>query len=168
MRFALIAMLMLGSMELNLAAQKASPVSTNNVTCTFEDGKQITLRYKSVPASNNLESGKPLMPGGSPMLLFSRAKMSAADSELPPGAFSVYIVPQTKGKWSLVINRNVSADSKYDPTQDIVRLPMDVGKVGTEMKSFTPVLVHAAPKQCNVRIYEGKQLAWWAGFKESE
>jgi hypothetical protein len=168
MRYVLAAMLMLSSMEPTLSAQRQSAVSTKNVTCTFEDGKELSLRYNSVPASNNIESGKPFMPGGSPMLLFSQAKMSAAGSELPPGAFSVYIIPQSKVKWALAINRNVSADGKYDSTQDIVRLPMEVGKIGTEMKSLTAVLVHAAPKQCNVRIYEGKQLAWWAGFKESE
>jgi hypothetical protein len=28
------------------------------------------------------------------------------------------------------------------------------------------VLVHIAPKQCNVRVYYGKELASWAGFQE--
>jgi hypothetical protein len=166
MRYLAIVALMLGSLTLQFGAQTQSPALSKNATCTFEDGNQISVRYESVPASNDLERGKPYLPGGSPMLLFSQTKMSAADLEIPAGAFSVYVIPESKKRWALAINRNVSAPNQYDPTQDLTRLPMDVGSVDAATKSLTVILVHAAPKQCNVRIYYDTTLASWAGFKE--
>ena len=164
MRFALLAWLLLGGLNASSFAQ--SPAS-QNATCTFDDAKEISLRYNNAAAGKGeLENGKPFMPGGSPMLLFTQGNITAANTAIPAGAYSVYLIPEKKDKWTLTINKNVSNAASYDPAQDLVRLPMEVGKIKSDTKSLTIALVHIAPKQCNVRVYYGNQLASWAGFQE--
>lgn len=167
MRLVLLGSLLLSSLSVYLFGQNSASAASQNATCTFDDGKEISLRYNSVEAKKGeMENGKPFMPGGSPMLLFTQANMSAAGSAIPAGAYSVYVIPEKRDKWTLTINKNVSNAGSYDSAQDLVRLPMDVGKVSSETKSLTVVLVHAAPKECSVRIYYGKEMASWAGFQE--
>ncbi|HZU31296.1 MAG TPA: DUF2911 domain-containing protein [Candidatus Angelobacter sp.] len=161
------ALVLLGSLQCNLMGQAPSQAPTKNATCTFQDGKEISLRYTSVPADKvELQDGKPYMPGGSPLLLFSQTSMLAGTSEIPAGAFSVYVIPASKDKWNLAINKNISSATKYDATQDLVRLPLELGKVPTKTESLKIIFVHIAPKQCNIRIYEGRELASGGGFEE--
>ncbi len=165
MRFVFLTWLLLGALSAPFFGQNPEP--SQNATCTFDDAKEISLRYNNAATGRNeLETGKPLMPGGSPILLFTQGNITAAGSAIPAGAYSVYVIPEKKDKWTLTINKNVSNPASYDPAQDLARLPMDVGKVKSDMKSLTVALVHIAPKQCNVRVYYGNQMASWAGFQE--
>ncbi len=145
-------------------AQTAQPSSANAV-CTFTDGKQISLRYDQAAerVKQKLPSGQVWMPGNSPMELFTQAALSTGGSEIPIGAYSVYIIPDKKS-WTLVVNKNVATGSKYDQQQDLLRVPMQIGHLSTVV-SFKASFAHMAPKQCNLRIYYGK-IGTWVEFKE--
>jgi hypothetical protein len=101
---------------------------------------------------------------GRQIFLFTETPLIVGTSEIPTGAFSMYLIPDKK-KWTLVINKNVTAGSKYDEKQDLVRIPMQIGHVDTPAKRFQVLFVHVSPKQCNMRIYNGSTGAW-VEFKE--
>ena len=145
-------------------AHTAQPSSANAV-CTFADGNQMSLRYDQGAGTlkQKLPLGQVWMPGNSPMDLFTQAALSTGDSEIPIGAYSVYIIPDKKS-WTLVINKNVAPGSKYDQQQDLVRVPMQIGHLGTAV-GFKASFAHMAPKQCNLRIYYG-EIGTWVEFKE--
>lgn len=141
-------------------AQQATPDAT--AFCTFQDGKQISVQYdKASVKQANLSSGKLWSPGDKPMVLFTQTALSVGDTVIPVGAYSMYLIPGKK--WTLVVNKNVKP-GEYNEQEDLVREPMDVGQIG-EAQPFSLVFAHVAPKQCNLRIYEGK-TGTWAELKE--
>ncbi|PYX05804.1 MAG: hypothetical protein DMG88_20315 [Acidobacteria bacterium] len=98
-------------------------------TCTFEDGTEISVRY--IPVETNkekIQNGKVWAPGGSPIVLFTPAALTLEKSQIPAGAFSLYLIPQ-RDRWTLVVNKNVSAGSRYDERQDIARAAMEMGQL---------------------------------------
>lgn len=143
-------------------SSKPDPVTAG---CTFDDDKEMSVRY--VPANSNQErwsNGKVWAPSGFPMLLFTPADLTLANSTIPAGAFSLYLIPG-KQQWILVVNRNVATDSKYDEHRDLVRAPMEVGLLSQPAKELELVFAHTAPKECNLRIYFGDNGVW-TEFKE--
>ena len=62
------------------------------------------------------------------MILFSQTTLIINKVEIAPGAYSLWLVPDKKN-WTLVVNKNVKADSAYDPAQDLVREPMEIGQL---------------------------------------
>lgn len=155
---------LIGSMfNLGFAQSSASPATAG---CTFQDGKQISVRYDSVGSEHNqtLRAGKLWIPGGQPMWLFTQAQLSVSNSEIPIGAYSMYILPE-KDTWTLIVNRNVKATSNYDEHEDLARVAMPIGQVSEGQKELSVVFGHVAPKQCNLRIYFDK-IGSWAEFHE--
>jgi DUF2911 family protein len=133
--------------------------------CTFEDGTEISVRY--IPVESNkekIQNGKIWVPGGSPMVLFTPAALALEKSQIPAGAFSLYLVPQ-KDRWILVVNKNVSAGSKYDARQDIARAPMEMGQLGEPTSTLELSFGRMGPKHCSLRVYFGK-TGGWAEFLE--
>jgi hypothetical protein len=53
-----------------------------------------------------------------------------------------------------VVNKKVDK-GVYDAQQDLVCVPMDEGQISNP-QPFSLVVAHVAPKQCNLRIYQGK------------
>jgi len=134
-------------------------------TCTFEDGAEISVRY--IPVASNKEktqNGKIWAPGGSPMVLFTPAALTLEKSQIPAGAFSLYLIPQ-KDRWILVVNKNVRAGSKYDERQDIVRAPMEMGQLGEPTSTLELSFGRMGPKHCSLRVYVRK-TGGWAEFLE--
>lgn len=137
----------------------------DNASCTFADGKEVSLRYERVSAEQHkLAAGMLFTPGASPMLLFTQTKLTFGDSEVPAGAFRVYLIP-AKEKWVLVVNKNVAPGSSYDEKADLARVPMQLGKIPTARRHFALGFVHTAPRQCELRAYYGTTGAW-ADFME--
>lgn len=54
---------------------------------------------------------------------------------------------------------------KYDKHLDVVRMGMLMGQLSEPQKEFTVSFGHTEPKQCNMRIYYGKN-GTWAEFTE--
>lgn len=60
------------------AAAQNDPKGTPTASCSFQDGKQITVRYANETSpGRDLPCGKVWTPGGQPMLLFTQAPLSA-------------------------------------------------------------------------------------------
>ena len=93
------------------------------------------------------------------MLLFTQAELTLAKTAIPVGAYSMFVIPG-KNSWTLIVNKNVTAGSKYDETQDLVRAPMETGQLSSPEKEFSVIFGHMAAKQCSMRFYYGKTGAW--------
>ena len=139
---------------------------TSTAACNFQDGKQMSVRYRAIPVDSKSSpaEGKLWAPGKAPMLLFTQVQLSIGNSEIPVGAYSMYAIPQ-KDSWTLVVNKNVNEGGQYDQHQDLLRIPMQVGHLSDPDKLFSVALGHVAPQQCNMRMYYGKN-ATWVEFKE--
>jgi len=134
-------------------------------TCTFEDGTEISVRY--IPVETNkekIQNGKVWAPGGSPIVLFTPAALTLEKSQIPAGAFSLYLIPQ-RDRWTLVVNKNVSAGSRYDERQDIARAAMEMGQLGEPTSTLELAFGRMGPKHCSLRVYFGK-TGGWAEFLE--
>ncbi len=144
----------------------AQAPSTSTAACDFQDGRELSVRHNSDeanPGKTKLPEGQLWTPGGAPMFLFTDVPLSIGNSNVPAGAYSVYVIPE-KGSWTLVLNKKVTGADKYDQAQDLARVPMQIGQLSAPEK-FAIAFGHVAPKQCNMRIYYGKTGAW-AEFKE--
>lgn len=132
---------------------------TQTSVCTFDDGKEVSVKYQAAPVKrDNLPEGKPWSPGNSPMFLFTSAPLKIGDSEVPVGAYSLYVIPGSK-RWIFAVNKNTSG-SRYDQKQDVLRAPMDLGTLGSPEKTVSIAFAHVSAKQCSLRIYYGKTGAW--------
>lgn len=133
--------------------------------CTFADGKQLTVRYSrpSGDRSEALPDGR-VWPAGGSMFLFTPVVLSIGNSQIPVGAFSLYVIPG-HDDWTLIVNKNVTERAKYDETQDLSRTPMKIGSLSQPATEITVYFAHIAPKQCNMRLYYGK-IGAWAEFRE--
>jgi hypothetical protein len=142
-------------------AQDTSVASNSPViACTFEDGKQISIQYKNSATPNEEpRNGKPWRPAGLPMILFSETALTINKVDIAPGAYGLWLIPDKKN-WTLVINKNVKADSPYDQAEDLVREPMEIGQLPQPAKQIDLGFAHMAAKQCNVRVYYGKIGSW--------
>ena len=142
----------------HLPAQTAeSDSNTATAVCDFEDGQEVSVRYKDTVASSKDEphNGKVWLPGGSPMTLFTNAALTLNHAPIAPGAYSMYVIPNRK-EWTLIVNRNVTPGAAYDEKQDVARSPMDLGEIDSPPKQLQVSFAHSAPKQCSIRLYYGK------------
>lgn len=127
--------------------------------CTFADGGQLSVRYEPATAHGDRPAeGRVWSAGESPMYLFTTTILKAGDTQIPVGAYSLYVIP-LKNQWTLVINKDV-ASKKYDSQQDLVRIPMDLGSLDEAQKNVQLALGQVAPKQCSLRLYYGRTGAW--------
>jgi Protein of unknown function (DUF2911) len=153
----LLAMCLLGQFLL-AAAVLAQDAQTASTDCTFADGTQISLQYHTGKGEDP-HNGKIWEPGGGPMVLFAQTPLFLAGSSIPPGAYTVYTIPGKK-EWTLIINRNVTAGSKYDPSQDMIHAPMETGEIDKPQKDLQISFAHIAPKICSLRLYYQKAGAF--------
>lgn len=139
------------------AAQQSEPSST--ASCYLDDGRQVYIRYNPVSAKNDkLPNGKPWRPGGAPMTLFTEAQLSFGGSTIPVGAYTVYPIPG-RDKWTLAVNKNVTAGASYDEKQDIARSPMETDQVSENATELEVAFAHVGDK-CTLRIYYGKNASF--------
>lgn len=148
------------------AYSQTKPTSNSaTASCTFKDGKQITVRYHAAPiVQEGFVRGEPWTPGGAGMFLFTQTDLAFHGSSIPLGAYSLYVIPNKKD-WTLVINKNVNENSSYDPNQDLARATMQTGHLGSKEKNVRVMFGHVADKQCNMRIYRA-DTGGWTEFKE--
>ena len=145
-------------------AQGSAGSQTQSSVCTLADSNQMTVRFTPLPANARIDTGKGKVwsPGDTPMYLFSEAASSLGGSDVPVGAYSMYLIPNGR-KWTLIVNKDVTGD-KYDEKQDVVRAEMS-GEQLLDSQAFSIVFVRPAPKQCSLQILYGK-LALSAEFNE--
>jgi Protein of unknown function (DUF2911) len=145
------------------AAQQAATPSANEPTsstsCTLDDGRQVYVRYNPVASNKEkMSNGKPWMPGGVPMTLFTEAQLTLGSSLIPVGAYTVYPIPE-KNHWTLVVNKNVTPGAAYDEKQDVARGAMETAQVPQPSDALEVAFAHVGSK-CSIRIYYGKNAAF--------
>jgi len=145
--------------------QSATESQTQSSVCTLADSNQMTVRFTPLPANARIDMGKGKIwsPGDTPMYLFSEAASSLGGSDVPVGAYSMYLIPNGR-KWTLIVNKDVTAGDKYDEKQDVARAEMSSEQL-LDSQAFSIVFVRPAPKQCSLQILYGK-LALSADFNE--
>jgi hypothetical protein len=125
----------------SVGQQSASAGQPTIAPCTFDDGRQITIQYNSAAKTEQqLRRGKPWEAGGSPMILYTQTKLTVGNAEIPEGAYSLYVIPERQN-WTLVVNKNVTAGSKYDESKTWHVLPWKLDK------STVP---RSNPRSCSV------------------
>jgi len=137
------------------AQQSAEPSSTTS--CNLDDGRQVYIRYNPVK-NDKLPNGKPWTPGGAPMTLFTEAQLSFGGATIPVGAYTVYPIP-AKDKWTLAVNKNVTAGATYDEKQDIARAAVETDPVSQPASELEVAFAHYGTR-CTLRIYYGKSASF--------
>jgi len=157
-----------------LIALSASAVSfaqdtpqNSMASCTYTDGTSLTVRYSDANPSKKreLQNGKVWSPGDVPMLLFTETPVTVAGVQLAIGAYSMYVIPD-KGKWTLIVNKNLAANSAYDEKQDLARTPMQTAQLPAPIDQPHVSFGHIAPKVCSLRVDFGKTGAWADSFNQ--
>ncbi len=92
------------------------------------------------------------------MTLFTEAPLTLSGTAIPIGAYTVYPIP-AKDKWTLVVNKNVSAGAAYDDKQDIARAAMETDQVPDPANTLEVAFAHYGAK-CTLRIYFGKTASF--------
>jgi len=163
MRAILVFLLLLGGSFCVSSVAVAQDDSTSQLTtaCTFDDGHEMSIRYNSPEEKKpqSLSMGKVWAPGGAPLVLFTQAPIVLNRVEIPAGAYRMYVIPG-KQTWTLIVNRNVTAGSGYDESQDLVRAPMETAMLSQPGEGLKVSLGHIAPKVCSLRVYYDKVGAW--------
>jgi hypothetical protein len=129
--------------------------------CDFDDSQEVSVRYNGAVTSGKDEprSGKVWMPGGTAMTLFTGSPLTLNNSLIPPGAYSVYVIPNKK-EWTLIVNKNINPTAPYDEKQDLARSPMELGEVNSPPGQLQVSFAHTAPRVCSIRLYYGKTGAF--------
>jgi hypothetical protein len=142
-------------------AQDGSEEQMGNAFCTFDDGRQVSARYRQIAAGRNdaPAMGKIWMPGGSALTLFTDTEMTINNTSIPTGAYTMYLIPGKKN-WTLVVSKNVKVDEKYDEKYDLARASMDTGTLSGSEDQLKVFFGHIGPKQCELNVDYGKTRAW--------
>ncbi len=137
-----------------------------NTTCNYDKTKQIAVEFVRMPIEgkkkllgNEIPFGQPWAPGGKPMTMFTNTPVTIAGTNLPIGAYTLFVIPEQK-KWTLVISKSTDMSGKYDPQDDLARIPMKTGKLSSAVTEFTAYFAHVAPTQCNLRFDLQKTRGW--------
>ncbi len=144
----------------------------STVSCSFADGKQISVRYLRPDSKGKEPFGKIVpwghewKPGGQPILLFTTADVTLDSVNIPVGAYELYPVPDEE-QWKLIIKRPVAKSEGSPSAQQIGSVTLGAGKLGQPLTRFTIYLGHVAERQCNMRMYWG-HTGVWAEFKEAQ
>ena len=155
-RFVVFLLFLLVAMSV---AQKAADPPTATASCNLDDGREVYVRYNPVPAKNEkISNGKPWTPGGTPMTLFTETQLTLGNSTIPVGAYTLYPFPGRE-KWTLAVNKNVTAGAAYDEKQDIARATMDTAQVSQPPDNLDVAFAHVGP-HCTLRIYFGKSASF--------
>jgi hypothetical protein len=151
--------LLLLSLWISPAAAQSTNPSTSSTTCNLEDGRQVYVRYVPVPTNKEkISNGKPMMPGGVPMTLFTETQLLLGTSTIPIGAYTVYPIP-ARDHWTLAVNKNVTPGAAYDEKQDIARAPMETAQVAQPSDALEVAFAHVGT-HCTLRVYIGKTASF--------
>ena len=139
-----------------LACAALAQDDPSTATCNFDSEKQLVVQYQRVainlkkPVATQVPFGKVWAPGGKPMTLFTNTPVQIGSRNLPLGAYTLFLIPNSK-QWTLIVSKSTDMSGKYDEGQDLVRVPMDSGELPSPEGELTIGLEHVAPGQCNIR-----------------
>ena len=123
--------------------------------CNYEDGNQVSMQYHAT-VKEEPKNGRVWSPG---ITLYVQVPLKLGNSEIPLGAYTVYLIPGGKS-WTLIVNRNVTAGAPYNSAQDVTRASMEVGEIPDPTKELELSFAHMGAKQCSLRVYYQKTGAF--------
>jgi hypothetical protein len=163
MRWLIVCTLVLSGLILPkpiVAQESDSSPNSSAAVCTFADEKGMSVRYNPAKVGKeDVPNGKIWVPGNSPMDLFTETTLTLNNTDIPVGAYRLYFIPG-KDTWTLIVSKTVSSDIKYDDKQDLVRAPMQTGKLPQPEAQVSVYFGHLAPKTCDMRVDVGKMRVW--------
>ncbi len=147
-----------------LLASSTAPLQT--ATCNFDTNKQLAVEYEPITVDvkklvfgHEIPYDKAWAPGGKPMTLFLTAPVTIGHTELPTGAYTMFVIPSEK-QWTLAISKSTDTSGHYDKAQDLVRVPMEYGQLMHPEDEFTIYFAHVAADQCSMRLDLDQSRAW--------
>jgi hypothetical protein len=140
-----------------LAAQQGrapGPVLSPRDTArlALPDGKQVFVDYGRPLMRGRRIMGE-LVPWGRPWRTGANAAttfvtdvdLEIAGTLVPRGTYTLYTLP-TPGRWTLIINRQTGQwGTQYEPSRDLVRLPMRRSETSQPVEQFTIALQPTRP-----------------------
>jgi len=126
-------------------------------TCNFDDEKQLVIQYQRIPIdikkplAQQIPFGRPWVPGGKAITLFTNTSIQVGPITLPIGAYTMFVVPSSRA-WTLIISKSTDLSGNYDDHQDLVRIPLESGELPSPETVFTVSFSHVSPQVCNIRI----------------
>ena len=136
-------------------------------TCDFSDQQQLAVEYQKLELGKKdkdflgrqVPFGKVWEPGQQPLTLFTNSPVSIDGTNVPVGAYTLYLIPDKK-EWTLVVSRNTNKSAAYDPAKDLVRAPMQIGQLPSPEPGFSVYFAHTGPKECTMRVDIADIRAW--------
>lgn len=135
------------------------PSPPGQASVTFADGKTITIDYSRPSAKGRkvfgglVPYGKEWRTGANEATTFvTTADLMVGGQHVPAGSYTLYSIPDAD-KWTLVINKQTGQfGTVYDEKQDLVRIPMKVGKTSAPVEQFTISLDKAGAKAATLKL----------------
>jgi Protein of unknown function (DUF2911) len=135
------------------------PSPPGQASVTFADGKTITIDY-----SRPYLKGRKMIGGVNPYgqvwrtganeatTFVTTADLMVGGQHVPAGNYTLYSIPEAD-KWTLIINKQTGqSGTVYDEKQDLVRIPMKVGKTSAPVEQFTIKLKQTGPKAATLSL----------------
>ncbi len=113
-------------------------------TLTFADGKTVTVDY-SRPSMRNRKIFGGLVPydqvwrtgANAATSLKTDVDLNIGGTKVPAGSYTLYTLPGMSS-WQLIINKQTGQwGTKYDQSQDLARIPMQVTQRPSGLELFT-------------------------------
>jgi len=167
--FSLLILLVGATIASSAALAQTAPASAT-ATCNFDEEKQLVVEYQPVtvnlkkPLASQVPLGKVWAPGGKPMTLFTNTAIEIGSRMLPIGAYTMFILPNTK-QWTLIVSKSTDMSGAYDEKDDLARVSMDSGELPSPEANLNVSFGHVAPAQCNIR-FDLDKYGHFTAFKE--
>jgi len=155
-------------------AASAEPGSAT-ATCDFSDAQQLAVQYQqlTIPKKDKdnflgrqVPYGKVWQPGQQSLTMFTNAPLTIAGTNLPVGAYTIYLIPNKKA-WTLVVSKNTNPAAAYDQSLDLVRAPMQMGTLTSPELKFNVTFEHTGPKECSLRV-DIADVGAWVPFQQKQ
>jgi hypothetical protein len=132
--------------------------------CKFSDGKTVKIDYSSPRVRSRkifgAASDKALVPLGevwrtganAATTFVPSANVTVGGKDVPAGSYTIFTVPKADG-WTLVISKKTGEWGTDYPgeKEDLVRVPMSVGKTSGAVENFT-IAFDQSGKKCTLRM----------------
>jgi hypothetical protein len=152
---------LLMAMSSVVAAQNPQqrPSPPGQATCSFADGKTITVAYSRPYIRNRkimgglVPYGKVWRTGANEATSFdTQAPLKAKNTSIPAGKYTLYTLP-SEGTWKLIVNKQTGQwGTVYDPSQDLARIDMTMQHQDTPVDQFTISFEPQGDKTCVMKL----------------
>ena len=119
------------------------PSPPAQATMDLGSGKSITVDYSSPRLKGRQVGGEVATFGqvwrtgaNEATTFVNTADVTVGGTAVPAGSYTLYTIPG-ESSWQLIINKQTGQwGTKYDPSQDLARIPMKVGKLPSAVETF--------------------------------